>query len=275
MAIFAPFEWTIATRYLRARRSSGFVSVIAGFSFLGIMLGVATLIVVMSVMNGFHKDLLNKILGINGHIFLQAADTRSPITTRWPSGRRRCRASISPSRWSKAPPSRRRPSPRTAAAFWFAASKRSTSGACRVIANNVRAGTLDGFDTAGGVAIGQRLAENLNLRVGDKIKIMTANGAQTPFGVAPRVKAYQGRRDLRDRHGRIRRHFRLYAAARGAGLLQSRQAGERRRTLSARPGEYRLVRGKIEQVDRSADHHDRLARAQYRPSSMRSMSSAT
>ena len=69
MAIFAPFEWTIATRYLRSRRSSGFVSVIAGFSFLGIMLGVATLIVVMSVMNGFHRDLLKKIVGINGHIF--------------------------------------------------------------------------------------------------------------------------------------------------------------------------------------------------------------
>ena len=59
------------------------------------------------------------------------------------------------------------------------------------IAGNVRAGTLNGFDVAGGVAIGQRLAENLNIRVGDKIKIMTANGARTPFGVAPRVKAYK------------------------------------------------------------------------------------
>ena len=65
----------IAFRYLRARRKTSFVSVIAGFSFLGIVLGVATLIVVMSVMNGFHKELLDKIVGINGHIFLQAADT--------------------------------------------------------------------------------------------------------------------------------------------------------------------------------------------------------
>jgi lipoprotein-releasing system permease protein len=62
---FAPFEWMIALRYLRARRRAGFVSVIALFSFLGIMLGVATLIVVMSVMNGFHKELLDKIVGIN------------------------------------------------------------------------------------------------------------------------------------------------------------------------------------------------------------------
>ena len=58
------------------------------------------------------------------------------------------------------------------------------------IAGHVKSGTLDGFATSGGVAIGQRLAENLELRVGDKIKIITAAGAQTPFGVAPRIKAY-------------------------------------------------------------------------------------
>jgi lipoprotein-releasing system permease protein len=72
---FAAFEWMIALRYLRARRSSGYVSVIAGFSFAGIVLGVATLIVVMSVMNGFHKQLLDKIVGINGHIFLQPSES--------------------------------------------------------------------------------------------------------------------------------------------------------------------------------------------------------
>ena len=56
---FAPFEWLIALRYLRARRAQSFISVIAGFSFLGILLGVATLVVVMSVMNGFRKELLD------------------------------------------------------------------------------------------------------------------------------------------------------------------------------------------------------------------------
>ena len=64
---FAPFEWMLSLRYLRARRKEGFISVIAGFSFLGIMLGVATLIIVMAVMNGFRKELLDKILGLNGH----------------------------------------------------------------------------------------------------------------------------------------------------------------------------------------------------------------
>ena len=63
---FSPFEWMLSLRYLRARRKEGFISVIAGFSFLGIMLGVATLIIVMAVMNGFRKELLDKILGLNG-----------------------------------------------------------------------------------------------------------------------------------------------------------------------------------------------------------------
>ncbi len=58
------------------------------------------------------------------------------------------------------------------------------------IAGNVKQGTLEGFDKAGGVAIGQRLAEGLGLRIGDKIKILIANGAQTPFGVTPRIKVY-------------------------------------------------------------------------------------
>jgi lipoprotein-releasing system permease protein len=75
---FAPFEWLLSGRYLRARRREGFISVIAGFSFLGIMLGVATLIVVMAVMNGFRKELLDKILGLNGHLLVQPLE--SPLT---------------------------------------------------------------------------------------------------------------------------------------------------------------------------------------------------
>src|SRR4051812_32241821 len=75
---FASFEWLLSGRYLRARRKEGFISVIAGISFLGIMLGVATLIIVMAVMNGFRKELLDKILGLNGHLLVQALE--SPLT---------------------------------------------------------------------------------------------------------------------------------------------------------------------------------------------------
>jgi lipoprotein-releasing system permease protein len=185
---FAPFEWMIALRYLRSRRKTGFVSVIAGFSLVGIMLGVATLIVVMSVMNGFHKELLDKIVGINGHIFLQAADT--PLTdykdvTKAVAGVPGVDLAI--------------PLIEGAAAVWSpynqaGALVRGISEAdikrLPGIAGNVRVGTLDGFDESGGVAIGQRLAENLSLRVGDKITILTGKGAQTPFGNLPRSKAY-------------------------------------------------------------------------------------
>ncbi len=73
-APFAPFEWIIAGRYLRARRRGGGVSVVAFFSVLGIALGVATLIIVLSVMNGFRAELLSKIVGINGHLFATPID---------------------------------------------------------------------------------------------------------------------------------------------------------------------------------------------------------
>src|SRR5271166_2785429 len=68
---FAPFEWLLAFRYLRARRKKGSASVIAFFCVLGIMLGVAALIIVLSVMNGFRKELFDKILGLNGHVIVR------------------------------------------------------------------------------------------------------------------------------------------------------------------------------------------------------------
>ncbi|MGB1077790.1 MAG: lipoprotein-releasing system transmembrane subunit LolC, partial [Bdellovibrionales bacterium] len=71
--MFSPFERMMAFRYLRARKQEGFVSVIAGFSFVGIMLGVATLIIVMSVMNGFRTELFDRILGLNGHMNVYTA----------------------------------------------------------------------------------------------------------------------------------------------------------------------------------------------------------
>ena len=82
----------LAGRYLRTRRREGFVSVIAGFSFLGIMLGVATLIIVLSVMNGFRKELLDKIVGINGHIFVAPIDRPLTDYAESPTASPSCRA---------------------------------------------------------------------------------------------------------------------------------------------------------------------------------------
>jgi len=184
---FAPFEWMIAFRYLRARRKTSFVSVIALFSFLGITLGVATLIVVMSVMNGFHKELLDKIVGINGHVFLQATDTQF---TDFDEVVKEVAAVpgvelVVPMIESPAAASTSNMAFALVRGIREADIKRLPG-----IAHNVKLGTLEGFDKAGGVAIGQRLAENLGLRIGDKVKILIANGAQTPFGVTPRSKVY-------------------------------------------------------------------------------------
>lgn len=187
-APFAGFEWLLAGRYLRTRRREGFVSVIAGFSFLGILLGVATLIIVMSVMNGFRKELLEKIVGVNGHIFATPIDR--PLDD------------------YEAVAARLRQVPGIKFAIplvegqALASSQVGNSGvlvrgvseadikSIPFIANNVRQGTLEGFDTSGGVAIGRRLAAALGLQAGDSITIVTPRGASTPFGTAPRIKAY-------------------------------------------------------------------------------------
>src|SRR6516165_8561797 len=72
---FSQFEWMLSMRYLRSRRREGFISFIAAISFLSLMIGVAALIIVMAVMNGFRKELLDKILGLNGHLLIQPLDS--------------------------------------------------------------------------------------------------------------------------------------------------------------------------------------------------------
>ena len=185
---FAPFEWMIALRYLRARRAKSFVSVIAGFSFAGIMLGVATLIVVMSVMNGFHLELMSKIIGINGHIFLQGAET--PLDDYDAVVKRVEQVPgvtlVIPMVEGAAGVS----SPYQQSGALVRGVREADIKRLPGIAGNVRRGTLDGFDASGGVAIGAKMAEQLSVRVGDTISVLTARGAATPFGVAPRIKAY-------------------------------------------------------------------------------------
>ncbi len=185
---FAPFEWMVAFRYLRARNAQKSISVIAGFSFLGIVLGVAALIVVMSVMNGFRHDLMEKMIGLNGHMFLQGIET--PLSD----------YDAVAERVSKVPGvTLALPLVEGQA---FATSQYGSSGALvrgikgqdleRLpgVAGHITQGTLDGFDAGQGVAVGSKLAEHLGLRVGDNVTIIAPHGAETPFGVTPRMKAY-------------------------------------------------------------------------------------
>ena len=258
---FAPFEWMLSLRYLRARRQEAFISVIAGFSFLGIMLGVATLIIVMAVMNGFREELLDKILGLNGHLLVQPLD--SPLTDYEAVAERmaqvpgiRLAAPIVEGQALAIVAVRRR------AACWCAASAQPTCRKLASIANNIKQGTLDDFDQGQGVAIGRRLADQLSLRAGDSVTLVTPRGTVTPMGVDAADQALPGRGDLRDRHVGIRFRLRLHAARGGAGLFQPRRRGDRDRGLSQQCRQRRRVAQGSGRRGAAADLHGRLAAAQ-------------
>ncbi len=186
---FAPFEWMLSLRYLRARRKEGFISVIAGFSFLGIMLGVATLIIVMAVMNGFRKELLDKILGLNGHLLIQPLE--SPLTD-WKDVAERINGIkgvrlAAPIVEGQALAS----SAFNSSGVLVRGMRAEDIGKLPSIANNILQGTLEGFDEGQGVAIGRRLADQLSIRAGDNIQLVAPKGAVTPMGITPRIKSYK------------------------------------------------------------------------------------
>jgi lipoprotein-releasing system permease protein len=198
---FAPFEWILARRYLRARRREGFISVIAGFSFAGIMLGVATLIVVMAVMNGFRSELLSKILGFTGHATIIAAD-RNPIAGFDELTRR-----------IEAVPGVVDAVPFVEGQALASSTRRSVGVLVRGIRGSDLAGltsinnerlmtavkdpgtpdgtpTLEGFDGSAGIAIGRRLAEQNLLGLGSTLTIISPDGPDTAFGNAPRIRDF-------------------------------------------------------------------------------------
>ncbi len=188
-APFAPFEWLISARYLRARRKEGFISVIAGFSFLGIMLGVATLIIVMAVMNGFRKELLDKILGLNGHLLVQPLE--SPLTD-WKEVADRINGVqgirlAAPIVEGQALAS----SPFNASGVLVRGIRAADLEKLTSISKNIKQGTLEGFDDGQGVAIGRRLADLLSLHAGDTVTLVAPRGAVTPMGTTPRIKPYK------------------------------------------------------------------------------------
>jgi len=185
--IFGAFERMVAFRYLRARRQEGFVSVIAIFSLLGIALGVATLIIVMSVMNGFRADLLGRILGLNGHLGVYAASgpladfdadaTRvsqvpgvtgvTPLIEGQVMATTEIGAAGALVRGIRPEDLRRRP----------------------LVADHIVQGSLADFDDDG-VAVGDRLARRRGITVGGAITIISPQGNATAFGTMPRIKTY-------------------------------------------------------------------------------------
>ena len=187
--MFSGFEWLVAIRYLRPRRQEGFVSVIALFSFLGIFLGVATLIIVMSVMNGFREEMLTRILGLNGHLSVHGGVTGL-------TGYDVVRETIAKV------PGVRVVDPMIENQVMVTAGGVARGAVVRgltpedmrdrkIVADHIVAGSLDGFRGDDAVLVGARLAERMGLSVGDRITLISPKGNITAFGTVPRMRAYQ------------------------------------------------------------------------------------
>ena len=182
------FESMVAARYLRARRTEGFISVIAGFSLLGIALGVATLIIVLSVMNGFRAELLGRILGVNGHLLVQ--EVGQPFTdydavAAAVRGVERVRR-VSPIVEGQVMAIGRD----TASGALVRGMRAEDLRAHELIAGNIARGSLENFGGRDTVVVGDRLARNLGLGAGDAIKLISPQGTATAFGTVPRGRAY-------------------------------------------------------------------------------------
>jgi len=187
--MFGPFERTVAGRYLRARKGERFVSIIAIFSLVGIALGVATLIVVASVMTGFQTEVVGRVLAANGHIVLQAYSGEKI------DGYRKLAADIA------ALPGVTAATPVLDGQVLVTGERGGGTGALvRGIAEadlralsqvRIIAGTLDDFRGDDAIIVGAGLATTFRLAPGSRLTLVSPQGAATAFGTIPRVRAYR------------------------------------------------------------------------------------
>ncbi len=187
--MFNTFERMVAFRYLRARRREGFISVIAGFSLLGIGLGVATLIIVMAVMNGFRHELVSRVLGLGGHLNVYALagplDDYETLATRL-----------------RALPEVVSVTPAIEAQALVTHGGAATGAMVRgvpddylssrpSIAAHLRTTDPSAFQGEDAIAIGSRMATRLGVGIGDRLTLIAPQGNATAFGTVPRMRAYQ------------------------------------------------------------------------------------
>lgn len=187
--MFSTFERWVAFRYLRARRQEGFISVTAWFSFLGIGLGVAALIIVMSVMNGFRHDLIERIIGMNGHLVIYSHTNSLPhfeslteelkklpgITGANPSVEGQAMAMAHGN----------------ATGVMVHGMTVADLEARKSVSDHLITGRMSLFDRPNAAMIGKRLAEKLGLILGDKITLVAPEGNATAFGTTPRTRAFE------------------------------------------------------------------------------------
>jgi len=185
---FSRFEWMLAGRYLRARRKETFISVISWLTLIGVARGVATLVVVMSVMNGFRAELLSKILGLNGHFTAYPIDSKFTDYDATAMKLEKVNGVLFaiPYVEGQALASGQSDSTGVSVRGITAASVDKL----KLLKNGAVLGGWNGWDAGQGVAIGQRLAEKLGITVGDPITIVNPNGPTTPFGRTPNIRSY-------------------------------------------------------------------------------------
>ena len=263
----------VAFRYLRARRQEGFVSVIAIFSLLGIALGVATLIIVMSVMNGFRAELVGRILGLNGHLAVYGEAAR---LTDFDAVAGKVRqvpgvASATPLIEGQV----------------MATAEAGAAGALvrgirpedirerKLIADHIVAGSLAEFGDDG-IAVGERLARRLGVGVGGRITLISPEGTDTAFGTLPRLKTYTVAALFNVGFYEYDNSF-IYVPLRfGADVLPHAGGGQRSRSLSSTtPTASQADRPRDRRRARRPSPHRRLAAGQFDAWSTRSRSSAT
>jgi len=185
---FATFEWIIALRYLRPRRREAFVSVISIISLVGIALGVATLIIVMAVMNGFRHDLLSRILGLQGDIIVQGSYGNIANYESLAAKVRTVRGVTS------AIPTEDGQVMATSSGLSYGVYVRGIGAenlkSLTMVSSTLSDGALEHFHGGDSVIVGARLAQRLRLVPGMQITLIAPRGNVTPFGVTPRVKSY-------------------------------------------------------------------------------------
>jgi len=185
---FSGFEWMMAARYLRARRREGLISVIALFSFLGIMIGVMTLIVVMAVMNGFKVELQAKILEMNGHVVVSPSG--EPLTDYEAVAERLAGLADVTKAIPFVEGQALASAPGNVRAVLVRGLRAEDVARLPSIAGNLPPAAMEGYRGGQGVLIGSRLAERLGLKVGDNVTLLSPRGNTTIFGTMPRTKNY-------------------------------------------------------------------------------------
>ena len=183
------YELWIAYRYLRARRENGFISIVSWFSLIGISLGVATLIIVMSVMNGFREELLSRIIGLNGHASLYLNEDSKKINSNNIEKLLMDREEVTDI------------IPIVESTIMITANNKSKGIITRGISsdnfmsnqllyNSISSSTFNNFTKQDSIIIGNKLFKYLNLDIGSQITLIAPTGLNTPFGRAPLAKKF-------------------------------------------------------------------------------------